>query len=260
VGIDRDYDRCGKICGSHDQRLKRRWRRILGSRLILSSLARQSEIDDFSKAEPVHVIDPLVIRIGRERIGNRKRGNRRQRCARSGNLRSAGYRYYLVYATEYLMTSEDRDSHESDLCRGEAGMNTLAQDGMPLNHLFSAYAPKPADLPNVDAVRQGLNVCGQRIDGLACITERAGLHRSGIVRGAGRGSTPSANFGAGDEWIASAYIVPADCRADAGEPGRQSDWSGRIGARVLPASVSVVDDPTAKDFHGTPLIGSDRGR
>jgi predicted Zn-dependent protease len=41
-----------------------------------------------------------------------------------------------------------------------------------------------------------------------------------------------------------------------GNLGGKSDWTGRIGARVLPASVSVVDDPTAKDFHGTPLIGS----
>ena len=37
--------------------------------------------------------------------------------------------------------------------------------------------------------------------------------------------------------------------------GGKSDWTGRIGARVLPASVSLVDDPGAKDFHGTPLLG-----
>jgi hypothetical protein len=37
--------------------------------------------------------------------------------------------------------------------------------------------------------------------------------------------------------------------------GGKSDWVGRIGARVLPASVSVIDDPTAKESHGTPLLG-----
>ena len=41
-----------------------------------------------------------------------------------------------------------------------------------------------------------------------------------------------------------------------GNLGGKSDWSGRIGARVLPTTVSIVDDPSAKDFHGTPLIGS----
>jgi TldD protein len=41
-----------------------------------------------------------------------------------------------------------------------------------------------------------------------------------------------------------------------GNLGGKSDWVGRIGARVLPQSVTVVDDPGAKEFHGTPLIGS----
>jgi TldD protein len=40
-----------------------------------------------------------------------------------------------------------------------------------------------------------------------------------------------------------------------GNLGGKSDWAGRIGARVLPPSVTLVDDPGAKEFHGTPLIG-----
>jgi len=40
-----------------------------------------------------------------------------------------------------------------------------------------------------------------------------------------------------------------------GNLGGKSDWVGRLGARVLPSAVSVVDDPGAKDFRGTPLIG-----
>jgi TldD protein len=40
-----------------------------------------------------------------------------------------------------------------------------------------------------------------------------------------------------------------------GNLGGKSDWVGRLGARVLPTSVSVVDDPGAKNFHGAPLIG-----
>src|SRR5436853_2640699 len=37
--------------------------------------------------------------------------------------------------------------------------------------------------------------------------------------------------------------------------GGKSDWASRLGARVLPAGASVVDDPGARDFGGTPLIG-----
>jgi TldD protein len=37
--------------------------------------------------------------------------------------------------------------------------------------------------------------------------------------------------------------------------GGKSDWVGRLGARVLPPTVTLVDDPGAKEFKGTPLIG-----
>jgi len=37
--------------------------------------------------------------------------------------------------------------------------------------------------------------------------------------------------------------------------GGKGDWVGRLGARVLPSSVTLVDDPAAKDFHGAALIG-----
>src|SRR2546423_13742764 len=37
--------------------------------------------------------------------------------------------------------------------------------------------------------------------------------------------------------------------------GGKSDWVGRIGARVLPATVSLVDAPNAKEFQDKPLLG-----
>ncbi|MGH9677106.1 MAG: metallopeptidase TldD-related protein, partial [Candidatus Acidiferrum sp.] len=37
--------------------------------------------------------------------------------------------------------------------------------------------------------------------------------------------------------------------------GGKSDWVGKLGTRVLPVSVTLVDDPQAKDFNGAPLIG-----
>src|SRR5574340_978694 len=33
------------------------------------------------------------------------------------------------------------------------------------------------------------------------------------------------------------------------------EWSGKVNSRVLPASVSLVDDPLAKDYKGTALVG-----
>src|SRR5260370_11241512 len=40
-----------------------------------------------------------------------------------------------------------------------------------------------------------------------------------------------------------------------GNLGGKSDWIGRIGARVLPASVTLVDDPGAKELKVTTQNG-----
>jgi predicted Zn-dependent protease len=37
--------------------------------------------------------------------------------------------------------------------------------------------------------------------------------------------------------------------------GGRSEWTGRVGTRVLPTSVTLVDDPTVRDFQGQPLLG-----
>jgi predicted Zn-dependent protease len=37
--------------------------------------------------------------------------------------------------------------------------------------------------------------------------------------------------------------------------GGRSEWSGRLGTRVLPPSVSLVDDPAMSEFQGRPLLG-----
>src|SRR3981081_356604 len=61
VGIDRDYDSLRQdLWIAPDQAFKEAVETYSRKQAYLSSLARQSEVDDFSKAEPVHVIDPLV--------------------------------------------------------------------------------------------------------------------------------------------------------------------------------------------------------
>jgi len=126
---------------------------------------------------------------------------------------------------------------------------------MPLSHLYASYAPRPADLPNVDAVRKGLNVSASELmalraappaqdyTGPVLFEARAAAPLLAQVLGpAMNGSRPPLAFQPVVEQMLNGL-------------GGKSDWSGRIGSRVLPPTVSVVDDPSAKEFHGTPLLG-----
>jgi TldD protein len=258
VGIDRDYDSLRQdLWIATDQAFKEAVETYSRKQAYLSSLARQSEIDDFSKAEPVHAIDPLVTPDWTGRNWEQEARESSAMLRAFPDIYEARVTYYLVYATEYLMTSEGTEIRTNrTFAAVEAGINTLAQDGMPLNHLFSAYAPKPADVPNVDAVRKGLNVAGSEL--MALRASRPAEDYTGPVLFEARAAAPLLAQILGPAMNGSRPPISFQPIVEQmmGNLGGKSDWTGRIGARVLPTSVSVVDDPTAKDFHGTPLIGS----
>jgi TldD protein len=257
VGIDRDYDSLRQdLWIATDQAFKQAVETYSRKQAYLSSLARPSNIDDFSKAEPIQQIEPLVT----PDWGNR---NWEQEARQSSatlrlfpDIYESRVTYYLVYATEYLLTSEGTEIRTNRTYAAvEGGMNTLANDGMPLGHLYASYAPKPSDLPSVDAVRKGLNVSASELmalraappaqdyTGPVLFEARAAAPLLAQVLGpAMNGSRPPLAFQPVVDQMLSGL-------------GGKSDWSGRIGSRVLPPTVSLVDDPGAKDFHGTPLLG-----
>ena len=257
VGIDRDYDSLRQdLWIATDQAFKQAVETYSRKQAYLSSLARQSNIDDFSKSEAVQQIEPLVT----PDWGNR---NWEQEARQSSaalrlfpDIYESRVTYYLVYATEYLLTSEGTEIRTNRTYAAvEAGMNTLASDGMPLNHLYATYAPKPSALPNVEAISKGLNVSASELmalraaqpaedyTGPVLFEARAAAPLLAQVLGpAMNGSRPPLAFQPVVEQMLSGL-------------GGKSDWTGRIGARVLPPSVSLVDDPGAKDFHGAPLLG-----
>jgi TldD protein len=257
VGIDRDYDSLRQdLWIATDQAFKQAVETYSRKQSYLSSLARQSNIDDFSKVQPIQQIEPLIT----PDWGNR---NWEQEArAASATLRlfpdiyESRVTYYLVYATEYLLTSEGTEIRTNRTYSAvEAGMNTLASDGMPLSHLYASYAPKPAELPNVDAVRKGLNVSASEL--MALRAAKTAEDYTGPVLFEARAAAPllAEVFGPAMNGSRPPLAFQPIVEQMLSGLGGKSDWAGRIGSRVLPATVSLVDDPGAKDFHGTPLLG-----
>src|SRR6202040_2792269 len=156
VGIDRDYDSLRPdLWIATAQAFKQAVETYSRKQAYLSSLARQSNIDDFSKSQSLRQIEPLVT----PDWGNRNWEDEARKSSATLRLFPDIYEsrvtYYLVYATEYLLTSEGTEIRTNRTYAAvEAGMNTLASDGMPLNHMYATYAPKAGDLPSVDTVRK----------------------------------------------------------------------------------------------------------
>jgi TldD protein len=257
VGIDRDYDSLRQdLWIATDQAFKEAVETYSRKQAYLSSLARQSDIDDFAKAEPVQFIQPLETPDWTSRNWDQEARETSAALRAFSEIHESRVTYYIVYATDYLLTSEGTEIRQNrHFAAIEAGMRTFADDGVALNHFYADYVARPADLPSVDTVRKALNVAGtelmtlraappaQDYTGPVLFEARAAAPLLAQVLGpAVNGARPPISFSPVMEQMLSGL-------------GGKSDWVGRIGARVLPSSVTVVDDPGAKDFNGTRLIG-----
>jgi predicted Zn-dependent protease len=257
VGIDRDYDSLRQdLWIATDQAFKEAVEAYSRKQAYLNSLASQSKYDDFSRVKPVQLIEPLPKVDWSTRNWEQEARDSSAALRAFDLLQESRVTYYLVYATEYLLTSEGTEIRTNrNFAAIEAGMNTLAPDGVQLNHSYAAYAAKPADLPNPETVRKGLNVAAQEL--MTLRVSQPAQDYTGPVLFEARAAAPMLAEVLGPNL--NGALPPIAFRPVMEQflsnIGGKSDWVGRLSARVLPTSVTVVDDPSAKDYKGTPLLG-----
>jgi TldD protein len=257
VGIDRDYTSLRQdLWLATDQAYKGAVTQMSLKQAFLRSLTKPPEIDDFSKAPPIVKIDPRVEPDWTSRNWEDESRKASDVLRNFAQIYGTRVNYYLIYATEYLMTSEGstiRTSHS--LAAIEAALDTQADDGMPLHNYYAVYASRPADLPDPAAVSQGLAKAG---------TQLMELRAAPIVQdftgpvlfdppaaGSALAQILAPSLSGGREPLS---MVPAFDEI-LNRMGGRSDWVGRVGTRVFPTTVSLFDDPTATQFQGQPLIG-----
>jgi predicted Zn-dependent protease len=257
VGIDRDYNSLRQdLWIATDQAFKEAVETYSRKQAYLSTLARPSDIDDFAKVTPIQHIDPLVPPDWSNRNWEQEARDTSAALRLFPQIYESRVVYYLVYLTEYFLTSEGTEIRANrSFAAIEAGMSTLAADGMQVSHYYSSYAPRPADLPTVDTVRKSLNVAGSEL--MAMRAASTAPDYTGPVLFEARAAAPliaetlSPSLSGARPPLAFQPVVDQLMSS----LGAHSDWSGKVNSRVLPLSVSLVDDPFAKDFKGAPLVG-----
>ena len=257
VGIDRDYNSLRQdLWIATDQAFKEAVESYSRKQAYLSSLARQSDIDDFSKVQPIQHIEPLTPADWSSRNWEQEARDTSAALRAFPQIYESRVTYYLIFTTEYLLTSEGTEIRANHSYAAiESGMSSLADDGMQVNHYYATYAPTPADLPNVDTVRKALNVAGAELmamriappapdyTGPVLFEPRAAAALvAEVLTPSLSGARPPLAFQPVVDQLMNSL-------------GGRSDWTGKVGLRVLPPSVTLVDDPTAKDFQGHLLIG-----
>lgn len=258
VGIDRDYNSLRQdLWLATDQAYKEAVTQMSLKQAFLRSLTKPPEIDDFAQSAPVVKVDPRVEPDWTARNWDDEARTASAVLKNFPQLYGSRVTYSLIYETNYLMTSEGTIIRTSrHLAAVEAGMDTEAEDGMALSNYYSAYASTPAGLPDAAAVAKGLTDAA---------TQLAALHDSGVVPD----YTGPVLFDAPAAAQSLAQVLEPSL-SGARPPlamtnqfdefqeryGGRSEWNSRINTRVLPNTVALIDDPTAHDFQGQPLLGA----
>jgi TldD protein len=259
VGIDRDYKSLRQdLWLATDQAYKQAADMLARKQAFLNSLAKPPEIDDFSRLQqpPVVLIEPHAVPDWTSRDWDKDAQEASAVFRSFPDLYSGRVTYYMVYKTYYLLTSEGTEIRlPSSSASLEAAAQTQAPDGMPLHDFYSSYSATPAGLPPLAEVKQHLQQISQQLvalrnapsipdyDGPILFEPRAAASLLGqlLAPSVSGARQPLSTVPMFDQML--------------NQLGGRSDWTGRVGQRVLPLNVTLVDDPAATEFQGHPLIG-----
>jgi len=258
IGIDRDYDSLRQdLWLATDQAFKAAVENLSKKQAFLTRLANAPSIPDFSAAEPTVKIDPLVASDWTTRNWEDEARAASAALRQFPQLSSSRVTYHLIYTTSYLLNTDGTKIRANrSLSAIEASMETESGDGMALHNYYAAYRHRPDQLPAADAVRKELEKAGGQLITLRVSPPAADYDGPVLFEAPAAGSLlaqmlgPSLSGARGPLAMQSAFDQLMD------RLGGRSEWTGKLGSRVLPGSVSLLDDPTATQFQGHELLGT----
>jgi TldD protein len=259
VGIDGDYYSLRQdLWLATDQAYKQAADQLARKQAFLNSLAKPPEIDDFAKIQvPGVLLEPHARPDWTSRDWDKEAEDASAVYRSYPDIYAGRVTYYMIYQTYYLLTSEGTMLRvPSSSAAVEGAVQTQAPDGMPLHDFYSAYAETPAGLPAIDQVKQNLAQISQQLEDLRAAPAISDYDGPILFEPRAAGSLLAQLLAPSLSGARPPLASVALYDQMYTQFGGRSDWSGRIGQRVLPADVSLFDDPSAKEFDGHPLLGS----
>lgn len=258
VGVDGDYNSLRQdLWLATDQAYKEALDSMAHKQGFLRSLSKPPEVADFSQEKPLVMVNPRVLPDWTNRNWEQEAKQATEVLRAYPDLYDSRITYTLIYETYYVMNTEGTNVRKSTtLAAVEASIETQAPDGVPMHHYYATYMAKPADLPSADEVAKQLDARGKELVALRLADPMPAYSGPMLVEPPAAAAllaqmlTPSV--------IGSRPSLSMQPMVDQlmERLGGRSEWTGRVGSRVLPTDVSLTDDPGATDAQGHPLAGS----
>jgi TldD protein len=221
-------------------------------RAALRNLTQSEQLNDFSHAEPVHLAhDFSKAAIDEDSWAKRARALSAI-FVQYPDVKNSGVEVESSVGGYYLVNSEGSEVRQPEnVTYLRARASAQAPDGMAVRDAVTFHALDSARMPNDAELTRGVTALAENVVALAHAAK--GEDYSGPVLFEGQ---------AGAQILAEVLGRNlALGRKPAGDGGRgggfqNSELEGRVGARVLPESFDVLDDPTQKEWRGRALFGS----
>jgi hypothetical protein len=224
---------------------------ISRKRAAMRNMQQNESLNDFAHAEPVKSVRPIKrLALDEDQWAGRVR-TLSAIFTQFPAVKNSSVELEVSEGGLYLANSEGTEVREPEstaLLRARA----LAQaaDGMTLRDAVTFHALDAVHLPGDAELRRGITELAENVVALAQAPK--GEDYSGPVLFEGM---------AGAQVFAEVLgrnlaLTRRPAEGGRGGGAQASDLDGRMGARVLPDTFDVVDDPTQKEWRGRPLFGS----
>jgi len=221
---------------------------ISRKRAAMRNVQQNEQLNDFAHAEPVKSVLPIKrLAIDEEQWAGRIR-TLSAIFAQYPEIKNSGVELELTEGGLHLVNSEGTEVRTPESV-AVLRVRALAQsaDGMSLRDAVAFHAADAAHLPSDNELVRGISSMAENVVALSKAPK--GEDYSGPVL---------------FEGVAGAQVFAevlgrnmSLTRRPVGDGGRggaaqNSELDGRMGARVLPDTFDVVDDPTQKEWRGRP--------
>jgi len=219
-------------------------------RAALRNISQDDMLDDFSHAEPLHFIrdfKPLVV--DENSWVDRVRSLARI-FERFPEIQDSSVDLEVTEGGHYMENSEGteiRTPESVTMMRARAAAQ--APDGSTVRDFAFFHALNPGGMPGEADMTREVTAMARNLAALAHAPKGEDYNGPVLFEGVAGAQLFAEVLGEN----LSLMRRPDVGRGPAGPPG---DLEGRMGARVLPESFDVVDDPSLKDYQGHVLFGS----
>jgi hypothetical protein len=225
---------------------------ISRKRAALRNITQTEQLDDLSPAPAVHFMRPIPkLTIDEDAWANRVRALSAI-FENYPEIRTSGVDLDSSAGGAYVANSEGAEvRYPETVTLLRAAASAQAADGMNVRDAISFQALDPAHMPSDAEMTRGVTALADHV--LALAHAPKGEDYSGPVLFEGEAGPQVFAEAVGRNLTLARRPVTEGGRGGAMPPG---EFDGRVGARILPDSITVVDDPTQKEWRGRPLFGT----